>query len=105
MVGGGKVGMEVLLVALSARIMRWAVGGRWSHPLVYFSASRWAATTAQSASAVCSLVSTLANMPVRPIRPCGDGLGGVGRLVSVHRLNQTCALVHTKREWRYGDLW
>ena len=36
MVGGGKVGMEVPVVALAAKMTRWAVGGRRSHPFVYF---------------------------------------------------------------------
>ena len=38
MVDVGKVGIEVLLVALTARMTRWAIGGRWSHPFVSFSA-------------------------------------------------------------------
>ena len=49
--GGSKVGMEVLVVAFAARMTRWAVGGRRSHPLVSFSAFRWVATTGRSASA------------------------------------------------------
>ena len=39
MVWGGKVGTEVPVVALAARITRWAVGGRRYHPFVSFSAS------------------------------------------------------------------
>ena len=33
MLGGGEVGMEVLVVAIAARMTRWAFGGSWSHPV------------------------------------------------------------------------
>ena len=82
-VRGGEVGMEVLMVALAARMKVWAVVGRWSHPLVSFSALRWAETTWISASVVCNLVSTLVRKLVRPMWSCGSGCVGVGRLMSV----------------------
>ena len=50
--GGGEVGMNVLFVSLDISMTRWVVGGRRYHPLVSFSASRWAATTGRSASVV-----------------------------------------------------
>ena len=82
-VGGGEVGMEVPLVALTARMARWDIGGRRSHPLVSSSASRWAATERRSASAVCNLVNTSVKTTVRPMWSCGTGLGSVGRLMFV----------------------
>ena len=99
MVGGGEVAMEVPLVELSARMMRWAVGGRQSHPLVSFPASRWGATIVRSASTVFSLVAMLVKTPVRSMWYCGAGLVAIVRLVSVHQRNQTRALFHMKREW------
>ena len=36
MVGGGKVGMEFPVIALAARMTRWAVGGRQSLTLCLF---------------------------------------------------------------------
>ena len=102
---GGKVGMEVPLVVLVARMTRWAVGGRQSNPLVSFSASRWAATTGQRAPAVCNLVATLVRTPVRPMWSCGAGLGGVGRLMSIQQRNQTRVLVRTKGEWGRDESW
>ena len=87
--GGIKVGMEVLLVALAARMTHWAVGERRSHSLVSFYASLWAAAAAgRITSAVCNLVATSVKTPVRPGWSCGTGLGGVGVLMSDHRQNQ-----------------
>ena len=40
-----------------------------------------------------------------PIWYCGAGLGGVVRLISIQRRNQTCALVCAKIEWCHGDSW
>ena len=91
MVGGGEVGMEDPVVALSARMTRWAVGGRRSHPFVSFSVSCWAATTGRSASAVCNRVAMSVRTPVRPRWSCGAGLRGLGRLTYVQRWNQTRA--------------
>ena len=54
MVGGGEFGMEILVVALTARMMFWVVGQRRSHPFVSFSASRCEVTTERIAPAVCS---------------------------------------------------
>ena len=90
--------MKVPVVALSARMTRWAIGGRRYHHLVWFSASLWAATTGRSASAVCNRVATLVRMPVRPMWSCGAGLGGVGRLTSVQRRNQTRVRLSVWRE-------
>ena len=83
MVGGGEVGMEVPVVALAARMTRWAVGGRHSHPFVSFSASQWVETAERSASTVRNRFATLVRTPVRPRGSFGAGLGGVGRLMSV----------------------
>ena len=77
--------MEIPVVALAPRMTRWDVRGMRSHPFVSFSASRWAATTGRSTSAVCNWFRT----PVRTRWSCGAGLGGVGRLMSVQRWNQT----------------
>ena len=98
MVGGVEVEMEVPVVALAARMTRWDVCGRRSHPFVYFSASRWAGTTGRSASAVCSRVATSVRMPVRPRWYCGDAVVGFGRFMSVYRWNHTRALVRAKGE-------
>ena len=70
--------MEVPLVALATRMTRWNVGGRRSHPLVSFSTSRWAATTGQSAFAVCIFVAESVKMHVSPMWSYGAGLGGLG---------------------------
>ena len=100
--------MEVLLVALAARVTQWTVGGRWSHPLVSFSASCWVVTTGRSASVVCSRVDTLVKTPVIPMWSCGAGLGNMGRLVSVHKRNQTFTHFSARRESgvavTHGDL-
>ena len=90
--------MEVPLVSLAARMTRWAVGGRRYHPFVSFYTLRWAATMRRSASAVCNLVAMLVKTPVRPMWSCADGLGGIGRLVSVQRQNQTRAHLPAQRE-------
>ena len=90
--------MEVPVVALAARMKRWAVGGRRSHPLVSFSASRWAETTGRRAYAGCNRVATSVRTPMRPMWSCGDGLVGVGRLMSVQRWNQTRARLSTQME-------
>ena len=66
MVGGGEIGMEVPVVALAARMTRWAVGGRQSHPFVSFFASCLAEATGESALAVISRVAKLVRMPVIP---------------------------------------
>ena len=97
MVGGGKVEMEVLVVALSDRMKRWAIGGRRSHPFVSVSASRWEATTGRSASAVCNRVVMLVRMPMRPRWSCGAGLGGMGILTSAQCCNQTHARLSAQR--------
>ena len=86
-VRGDQVRMEVLVVALAARMTIWAIGGRRSHPLVRFFATQCVATMGQSGSAVCNLVATLDRMPVRPMWSCGVGLGGVGRLMSIQQRN------------------
>ena len=96
--GYDEVGMEVPLVALAARITRWAVGGRRSHTLVYFYALRWAAMTGWSASTVRKLVATSVRTPVRPMWSCGSGLGRARRLLSVQRWNQTRVRLSTQRE-------
>ena len=98
MVGGGEVGMEVPVVALAARMTRWAVDGRRSHPFVSLSISRWAATAGRSASAVCSRVATSVRTSVRPRWSCGAGVGGFCRFTSVHSCNQTRACLSTRRE-------
>ena len=77
---------------------RLAVGRRRSHPFDSFYISRWAATTGQSASAVCSRAATLVRMSVRPRCSYGDGVGAFGRFTSVHRWNQTCARLSARRE-------
>ena len=87
--GGGKVRIEVSLVALAARMTRWAVSGRQSNSLVFVSASRWAATTGRSTSMVFNLVATSLETPMIPMWYCGAGLGGVRRLVCVQRRNPT----------------
>ena len=87
MVGGSEVGMEVLVVALAARMTLWAVSGRRSHPFVSFSASRWAVTTRRGASVVCSRVWS-----------CGAGVGSFGRFTSVHHWNQPRARFSARRE-------
>ena len=87
MVGGGEFGMEVPVVALVTKMKHWDVGGRRSHHLVSFSASRWKATTGRSDSTVCNRVATSVRTPLRPVWSCGAGLGGVGRLASVQRSN------------------
>ena len=98
MVGGSEVGMEVLVVALAARMTRWAVSRRRSRPFVSFSASCWVETTGRSASDVCSRVATPVRMPVRLRWSCGSGVGGFGRFMSVNRWNQMCARLSTQRE-------
>ena len=90
--------MEVLLLLLATGMMRWPVGGRRSHPLVSFSASRWALTTGRSDSAVCNLVATSFRTPVRPMWYFVYGLGGVGRLMSIQQRNQTRARLSALRE-------
>ena len=85
-------------MVLAARMTRWAVGGRRSHPFVSFSISRWAATTGRSASAVCIRVATPVKTSVRPRWSCGAGVGGFGRFTSVHRWNQTRARLSAQRE-------
>ena len=67
MVGGKDFGMDVLVVALAARMTRWAVGGRRSHPLVSLSILLWAVTMGQRASAVYSSVATSVRTSVRPM--------------------------------------
>ena len=84
MVGDGEDGMEVTVVALAARMMRWAVSGRRSQPFVPFSASRWATTMGRSALDVSSRVITSVRTPVRPMWCCGAGVGNFGRFTSVH---------------------
>ena len=93
MVGGSEVRMEVPVVALAARMTRWAIGGRWSHPFVSFYALSWAATAGRSASAFYNRVATLVRTPMRLRWSCGAGLGGLGRLTFVQRWNQTRTLV------------
>ena len=66
-VGGGEDGMEVLLVALATRMTSWAVGGRRSHPSVYFSPLHCTAITGSIASAFCNLVAPFLNTPVKPM--------------------------------------
>ena len=109
MVGGGEVGMEVPVVALAARMMRWAVGGRRSHPFVSFSFSRWVAMTGRSDFAVCNWIAMLVRTPVRPRWSCEAGLSGLGRLMSFQRWNQTRARFYTQREsgvaMRMWTLW
>ena len=100
---GGEVIMEVPVVALAASMTRLAVGGRRSHPFVSFSASLWAATTGRSASAVCNRVATLVRTHVRLRWSYEVGVGGLGRLMSVHCWNQTLALVRKKGEWGRKD--
>ena len=100
--------MEVPVVVLTARMTCSAVGGRRSHPLVSFSALRWAATTEMSASEVCNWVAMSFSTPMRPMWSCGAGLGGVGRLTSVQRQNQTRARLSAQRKsgsaMTHGDL-
>ena len=91
------------MVVLVARMTRWDVGGRRSHPFVYFSASRWAATTGRSASVVYKRVATSFRTPLIPRWSSGAGLGGLERLTSVQRWNQTRALVRAKGEWGRDD--
>ena len=98
MVGGVEVGMEVPVVELAARMARLAVGGRRSHPFVSFSALRRVETTGRSASAVCNRVATSVRTPVIPRWYCGAGMGGLGRLMSVHCWNQTRARLSARRE-------
>ena len=90
--------MEVPVVALAARITRWAVGWRRSHPFVSISISRWAETTGRSASDICSWVATSVRTSVRPRWSCGAGVGGFGRFTSVHCWNQTRACLSAQRE-------
>ena len=90
--------MEVHVVALAARMTCWAVGGRRSHPFVSFSTLHWAATTGRSASSICSRVTTLVSMRVRPRWSCGAGVDSFGRFASVRRWNQTCARLSARRE-------
>ena len=98
MVGGGKVGMEIPVVALASRMTRWAVGGRRSHPFFSFFISRWTATTGRSASSVYSRVATSVRKSVRPRWSCGAGVGGFGRFTSVHCWNQTRSHLSARRE-------
>ena len=57
---------------------------------------------------MCNQAATLIRNPVRPIWSCGTGLGGVGRLTSVQRRNQTRAGLSARREngaaMTHGDL-
>ena len=76
-------------MALAARMIRCAVGGIRSHPLVSFSGLRWFETTGRSASTVYIRVATLAKTPVIPMWSYGAVLGGMGRLTSVQQRNQT----------------
>ena len=68
MVDGGRVGIEVLLVALATRITFWAVGGRRYHPFISFTASCCASTTGQSASKFSTLSQNSSRLPWDP---CG----------------------------------
>ena len=52
----------------------------------------------RSDSTVCSLVSTSAKTPVRPMWSYEAGLGGMVRLVSVHRQKQTRVRLSARRE-------
>ena len=97
MVDGGEAVIEVPLVALAARMTRWAVGGRRFHPFVYFSASHCVARTGWSASAFFSLVVKSLKTHVRPVWFCGAVLDGSGRFFPNHRQNQTRALFSTCR--------
>ena len=97
-VGGSKVIIEVPLVALATRMMRWDVGGRRSHPLVSFYTSRWAATTGRSASVVCSLVCRISQDARETHVVLWGLLGWHGRLMSVQIRNQTRALFSAQRE-------
>ena len=65
-VGAGEVGTEVPVMALTARMTRWDVGGRQSHSFVSFFASCWAKATGGSALAVISWVAKLVRTPVIP---------------------------------------
>ena len=97
---GCEVGIEVLLVALSARMTHWAIGGRRSHPFVSFSASRCAATTEQSTYSFFNLIATLIKTPVISVWSFGVVLDDTGRLISDHRRNQTRARFSVRRDNR-----
>ena len=90
--------MEVLLVALAASMMRWDVSGRRSQPFVSFSALHLGEMTGLSASAECNRVDTWVRIPVRPRWSCGDSLGGLKRLTSAQRWNQTRVRLSAQRE-------
>ena len=81
---GNRVGIEILLVALVARMTRWSVGGRRSHPLVSFSALRCEAITGRIASEFFNLVATSRKTPVRPVWYCGAVLADARRLSFDH---------------------
>ena len=88
-VDGGEVRIEVLLVALAARMTRWAVGGRRSHTFVFFFTLCCARTTWWSASKFSNIVAMTLKTAARPMWSCGAVLDGTGRLISDHRGNQT----------------
>ena len=90
--------MEVPVVALAARMTRWSVGGRRSHPFVSLSISLWAVTTGRSASSVCIRVATSVRTSVRPRWYCGAGVGSFVRFTYVHHWNQTRARLSAQRE-------
>ena len=64
--------------------------------------------TGRRASTVCNLVATSVKTTVRPVWFCGTGLGGVGRLVSIHQQNQARVRLSARREsgatMTHGDL-
>ena len=63
---GGDDGMTMPYDALAARMTRWAVGGRQSHPLISLSASHCAVMTGRKDSAFWSRVATSLRTPMSP---------------------------------------
>ena len=98
MVDGGEVIIEVLLVLLIGRMTCSAVGGRKSHPLISFYASRCAVTMDWSASLFCNLVVMSLKTLVRTVLSCGAVLAGAGMFFSDHRQNHMGAYFSTRRD-------
>ena len=94
MVSGREIGMDVLLVALAARMTRFAVGKRQPEPFISFSSSRCALTMGQRDLSYRSRVATSLRTPVSSLISCGALV--VGRMLfPTHLRNQTYTCLST----------
>ena len=88
--GDGKVGMDVPLEEIAARMNSWSIGGRQYQTLISLSASQCATTIGWRALACLSCVATSLRNPVSPVWSCSALVGG-GIFPPVHQQNQTHA--------------